>query len=361
MSNLTEQKKQARTPNGRRKQEQDPMIRFSKALSKVLRHTAQSNGLRLRPDGFVSVDDLLELPQFKSLSLEMLKKIVDENEKKRFSLAETDRKLFIRANQGHTIRTIEVPMTRVSDASLLPKVVHGTRKELWPKINKEGLSRMKRNHIHCATGLFGEPGVISGIRKSCSLYIYIDVLKAMQHGIEFYQSENGVILTEGRDGVLSPSFFKKVETNLGEVLLEADAKTETPKTDNSLQKSANTESVDDLDPFSEDMEALTMHDLNLVQEKHSNFGYSEGIVKGKMEVAQSGFDDGYSQGAIYGFEFGKKLGELKAKLLIVDDEKERALLQKQLEELEHQSEFSKFVFANKESIRSKLDKTPTLK
>ncbi|EPX70816.1 tRNA 2'-phosphotransferase Tpt1 [Schizosaccharomyces octosporus yFS286] len=360
MTNVTEQKKLAKTHNGKKKQEQDPMIRFSKALSKVLRHTAQSNGLQLRPDGFVSVDDLLRLPQFKNLSLQMLKKIVDENEKKRFSLIEMEGKLLIRANQGHTIRTVEVPMTRIEDASLLPKVVHGTRKELWKTISKEGLSRMKRNHIHCATGLFGEPGVVSGIRKSCTLYIYIDVLKAMQHNVEFYQSENGVILTEGKNGILSPSFFKKVETNLGEVLLDEDTKAETPKADDSLLKGTDTESVDDLDPFSEDMESLTVHDLNLVQEKHSNFGYSEGIVKGKMEVAQSGFDDGYAQGAIYGYEVGKKLGELKAKLLIVEDEKEQVLLQNQLEELEQQSEFSKFVFANKESIRSKIDKKSTL-
>ncbi|EPY51980.1 tRNA 2'-phosphotransferase Tpt1 [Schizosaccharomyces cryophilus OY26] len=316
MTNSADQKNLVKSSKGKRKQEQDPMIRFSKALSKVLRHTAQSNGLRLRHDGFVLVDDLLRLPQFKSLSLEMLKKIVDENEKKDFPY-------------------------------------------LKQKISKEGLSRMKRNHIHCATGLFGEAGVISGIRKSCTLYIYIDVLKAMQHGVEFYQSENGVILTEGINGILSPVFFKKVETNLGEVLFDANANPETPKTENSLQKSTDTDSVDDLDPFSEDMEALTMHDLNLVQEKHSNFGYSEGIVKGKIEVAQSGFDDGYNRGALYGFEMGKKLGELKAKLLVVKDEKEQDTLQKKLEELEHESEFSKFVVANKESIRLQMNKKPT--
>lgn len=31
-----------------------------------------------------------------------------------------------------------------------------------------------------AAGLLGESGVISGMRKSCNLYIYIDTAKAMQ-------------------------------------------------------------------------------------------------------------------------------------------------------------------------------------
>ena len=38
---------------------------------------------------------------------------------------------------------------------------------------------MDRHHIHLATGIFGDDKVISGMRKSCDVLIYIDVVKAI--------------------------------------------------------------------------------------------------------------------------------------------------------------------------------------
>lgn len=54
---------------------------------------------------------------------------------------------------------------------------------------------MSRNHIHFAPGLPQEDGVISGMRKSCDVYIYIDMVQAIKDGIDFYISSNNVILT----------------------------------------------------------------------------------------------------------------------------------------------------------------------
>lgn len=34
-----------------------------------------------------------------------------------------------------------------------PQCIHGTRFELWPSIRAEGLSRMKRQHVHMAPGM----------------------------------------------------------------------------------------------------------------------------------------------------------------------------------------------------------------
>jgi len=71
---------------------------------------------------------------------------------------------------------------------------------------------MKRNHIHFATGLLGEEGVISGMRHSCNVLIYIDLEKALKDGVKFFKSENGVVLTEGvnGEGYLPNDYFKKV-------------------------------------------------------------------------------------------------------------------------------------------------------
>lgn len=88
---------------------------------------------------------------------------------------------------------------------------------------------MGRNHIHFASGLPAgfksldastgsveekeAPPVISGMRKSSTVLVYIDILAAMKAGIKFFISENGVILTEGNEnGFLPYEFFKRVES-----------------------------------------------------------------------------------------------------------------------------------------------------
>lgn len=58
-------------------------------------------------------------------------------------------------------------------------MVHGTYFRHWNSIKVHGLSRMTRRHIHFAPGLPGEEGVISGIRASCQIYIFVDLKKAL--------------------------------------------------------------------------------------------------------------------------------------------------------------------------------------
>lgn len=48
-------------------------------------------------------------------------------------------------------------------AEEIPVVIHGTYFKPWAIIKNEGLSKMNRNHIHFASGFFGEEGVISGM------------------------------------------------------------------------------------------------------------------------------------------------------------------------------------------------------
>ena len=49
----------APTGNGRQ-------TRVSKAFSNVLRHTAEDKGLKIRPDGYIRLRDLLQLPMIKT-------------------------------------------------------------------------------------------------------------------------------------------------------------------------------------------------------------------------------------------------------------------------------------------------------
>ena len=58
--------------------------------------------------------------------------------------------------------------------------------------------------IDFAVGYPGENGVISGMRTSCAVFIELDVEKALQDGIEMFMSKNGVVLSRGKNGVISP-------------------------------------------------------------------------------------------------------------------------------------------------------------
>ena len=96
---------------------------------------------------------------------------------------------------------------------------------------------MKRNHIHLAQGVAGE-SVISGMsfflssvlqltqfkqgmRTSSQIFIFINLQKALDAGIKFFLSDNGVVLTEGDDeGFLRPEFFERVENTKGEVIVQ---------------------------------------------------------------------------------------------------------------------------------------------
>mmetsp|Transcript_5757 Transcript_5757/g.10043 ORF Transcript_5757/g.10043 Transcript_5757/m.10043 type:complete len:187 (-) Transcript_5757:1031-1591(-) len=183
------------------------------------------------PDGYVPVQEILQHShkKFRGVTMEDIRTVVETNAKQRFSLQERDDSAFyIRANQGHTITTIDpylllspIPPEELRE---IPTILHGTYQDPWEKhIRGEGLSRMTRTHIHFAPGMPGENQVISGMRNSCDVYVYIDTERCAQDGIEFFRSSNGVILTAGvnNEGMLPPQYFSKVVSRSGESLFQA--------------------------------------------------------------------------------------------------------------------------------------------
>lgn len=155
----------------------------------------------------------------------------------------------IRANQGHSIAVeSEGLLDPITPDNLPSTVVHGTTHGAWPLIVATGgLKRMTRTHVHFASGLpagfksladtpasdaaegegQGESGsgsektaapppVISGMRNSSSVLVFLDVGKAMAGGLKFWRSENGVVLTEGNSaGVVPLECFERVEDRTG--------------------------------------------------------------------------------------------------------------------------------------------------
>ncbi|KAF9153587.1 hypothetical protein BGX20_004870 [Mortierella sp. AD010] len=200
-----------------------PAVRLSKALSWLLRHNAESQGIAIRPDGYVKIQDVLGHPKFKNYTLDDIVQAVETSDKKRFQILDdgSGNKEYIRAVQGHSITKVaELGFEEIVDPSLIPVAVHGTMHSKWSLISSQGLSKMARNHIHMAVGLPGANEVISGMRNSCNLYIYIDTAKAIQDGIKFYKTSNNVILSDGKsgDGIITREYFKSVVNSSGQVI-----------------------------------------------------------------------------------------------------------------------------------------------
>ncbi|CAF90715.1 unnamed protein product [Tetraodon nigroviridis] len=194
--------------------DEDGDVRLSKSLSYALRHGANQMGLQIGSDGFVFVEELLAHPQFRSYSLEDVERVVNTNDKQRFKLRSHRENgcLQIRASQGHSIKVIDLELKPVLAGSpeCPAEAVHGSYLRNWGSIKQQGLSRMNRTHIHLAPGLPGEDGVISGMRKDCDLAVFVDVPKALADGLEFFWSENGVLLTAGNtEGMLPPKYFSR--------------------------------------------------------------------------------------------------------------------------------------------------------
>lgn len=223
---------------------------LSKALSWVLRHSAPQLKLNLSSDGYVPLAALLSCPARKlnTYTIEDVREVVETNDKQRFKLdnkiviwhgkdggklkysfaddsdenvvrdgdgQQAKEELCIRANQGHSIKGIscEDLLTPISSEELKElTIIHGTNRDAWDEhIQFKGLNKMKRNHIHFAPGLPNKDGVISGMRKTCQVYIYIDGSLCAEDNIKFYKSDNGVILTAGDEhGTLPCQYFSSV-------------------------------------------------------------------------------------------------------------------------------------------------------
>lgn len=104
--------------------------------------------------------------------------MVDTNDKKRYELTLLDGEYFIRASQGHSLKTVENKDLLEEVKEISTPVIHGTNLEAWKSIQTQGLSTMTRNHIHFAIGLPDDPNVSSGIRKTSDVFIYINVQEA---------------------------------------------------------------------------------------------------------------------------------------------------------------------------------------
>lgn len=163
---------------------------ISKFLSLVLRHKPGTIGLTLDPNGWVSVDALLDAlaSHGKALARVELESIVASSDKRRFALSYDGS--MIRANQGHSVQVdLALPPTLPPDV-----LFHGTVERYLPAIRAQGLIKGKRHHVHLSATR--EQAIIVGKRRGEPRVLEVDARGMVAFGLVFYRSENGVWLTD---------------------------------------------------------------------------------------------------------------------------------------------------------------------
>ncbi|KAL6565860.1 hypothetical protein OROHE_004915 [Orobanche hederae] len=199
----------------------DKIDALGRLLTRILRHMASELKLDMRSDGYVKIQDLLKLDirtfanvPLGSHTIDEVREAVRRDTKQRFSILEENGELLIRANQGHSIQTVETEslLKPLLSPEEVPVCVHGTYEENLESILEGGLNRMNRLHVHFSCGLPTDGGVISGMRRDVNILIFLDVRKALEEGMKLYISDNMVVLTEGFDGVVPQKYFQKIES-----------------------------------------------------------------------------------------------------------------------------------------------------
>jgi putative RNA 2'-phosphotransferase len=163
---------------------------LSKFLSFVLRHKPDAIGLKLDPQGWASIDDLIEKGNAagKQFRREDLLHVVATSDKKRFSLSADG--LRIRAAQGHSV-TVELGLSPQEPPSVL---YHGTATRFLDSILSEGLKPQDRQHVHLSIDDATARRV--GQRHGKPVILKIEALRMHAKGFKFFLADNGVWLTD---------------------------------------------------------------------------------------------------------------------------------------------------------------------
>ena len=165
-------------------------VKLSKFMSLVLRHQPGQIDLTLDDQGWVEVDELVGrmVASGRSVQREDIERVVRENDKKRFTIDPSGTR--IRASQGHSIK-VDLGLAE----RLPPDVLyHGTVSKVVPTIERQGLRKMRRHHVHLSADM--ETARRVGSRRGRPVIFAVDAKRMVEASFRFYCSENGVWLVD---------------------------------------------------------------------------------------------------------------------------------------------------------------------
>ncbi len=165
------------------------IVSKSKFVAKVLRHQPELIGITLDENGWANVQELLRCSnKVCPLSFEDLEQIVATDGKQRYAF--NDDKTLVRARQGHSI-DVDVGLVLAMPPAVL---YHGTAEKFVESIDKNGLVKKSRLHVHLSTSIKSATEV--GARHGSPVVYVVDAKNMVEQGFEFFLSENGVWLVD---------------------------------------------------------------------------------------------------------------------------------------------------------------------
>lgn len=161
----------------------------SRYIALILRHKPETIDIKLDEHGWARVDELIKgVSKTHPLTMEMLEKIVEIDDKQRFAFNED--KTLIRANQGHSV-SVDVQLKE----AVPPKILyHGTAEKYVASIDQSGLISKARLYVHLSETV--ETATKVGARHGKPVIYTVDTERMIADGFEFYLSVNGVWLTK---------------------------------------------------------------------------------------------------------------------------------------------------------------------
>lgn len=169
---------------------------LSKFISLILRHKPETIGIKLDENGWADVEKLLSGVK---INFSALERIVRENDKQRFTFNEDKTK--IRANQGHSLK-VDVELEEKIPPQFL---YHGTIERFAKSIDAQGILKGNRLYVHLSADI--ETAKKVAARRKGSPVIYKISAQIMQRdGCKFFQSKNGVWLTD----FVPPKYFTRL-------------------------------------------------------------------------------------------------------------------------------------------------------
>lgn len=163
----------------------------SKFLSFILRHKPESIGITLDSDGWVELGKLIKQANKhgKRINLALIHQIVQNNDKKRFTLS-TDG-LKIRAAQGHSTTQVNLQYKQQVPPAIL---YHGTATRFIDSIKQQGLIAGSRHYVHLSVD--ESTAQLVGKRHGKPIVLKVNALSMHQQGSKFFLADNGVWLVE---------------------------------------------------------------------------------------------------------------------------------------------------------------------
>lgn len=168
-------------------------VELSKYMTKLLRHEPQLLNLTLDSNGWIDLSlffNKIKENYSKKIFLDDIFYIVENDDKQRFSILDNK----IRANQGHN-KSLNLNI-EFSIFTPTTKLYHGTIDTYIDDIMKIGLIPMNRQYVHLTTNIKTAKNVV--LRKPFGklILLEIDFDSMVKDNIDFFISENNVVLTK---------------------------------------------------------------------------------------------------------------------------------------------------------------------